>query len=368
VSANRTLILVFVGLGTLVAGTGAWGAHEQHRRITTWREVPATVTESTSRRHRSETVTRIRYRYRAGGAEHESDRLLPGPFPLGWAGTVAEQLARFPVGAAVSAWHDPERPERAFLIPSHSFVPYLVFLLSVPFFALATGVATGGVENVPSGRLQRGPAKRADGWWEVPAFREWLAMRNASLAAWALLLAAGFFAFTDYVAKARRPGPLAMLIFLAWLWFLARLAWSVFKRTVVARRLEEARLFVRAEPRAGRPFAVRVEQAAPASLPRGAAIRALEATLVCEETRTRYRGRHMKSKSATKTVCRERAVLGRDLLARPGAPARGEGTIEVPAKVGEGDGWLKWRVDVRTRLFGPDYTTRFPIAFPDDED
>src|SRR5688572_19509709 len=102
------------------------------------------------------------------------------------------------LGAAVSgagAWSALGQPR------PESFVSHLVFLLGVPFFALAAGVATGGVEYVPSGASASGPRKGPEGWWELPPFRRWLAMRNASAAAWALLAVAGFFAFVDYFAK-----------------------------------------------------------------------------------------------------------------------------------------------------------------------
>lgn len=32
------------------------------------------------------------------------------------------------------------------------------------------------------------------------------------------------------------------------------------------------------------------------------------------------------------------------------------------------DGFIRWRVEVRTRLLGPDYRTRFPLAEPDEEE
>jgi hypothetical protein len=362
VGTEERFIAVFCGLGTLTAAFGAWGALEQHRRIRTWTEVPAVVLESESYVRRGSTYARIRYRYRADGADRESERLLPGPYS-GGSGRDQVYLARFPAGAAVTAWHDPARPGKSFLIPFHSFVPYLIVLFSVAFFAGAAGVATRGVEVSPSGGPVARARRGADGWWEVPVFREWLAMRNASLAAATLLLAAGFFVFVDYFAKERDPGATPFLAILCWLALLVRLGWSVFKRTAVARRVAEARLFVRDRvPVPGRPFAVRVEQAPATPAARGTSIRALEARLVCEETILPRKG-----PSYAKVAWSETLVLGRDLLATADRAARGEGTIEVPGRVG-GEGWPRWRVEVRTRLLGADYRTRFPLHAPDDED
>jgi hypothetical protein len=268
------------------------------------------------------------------------------------------------LGTAVSgagAWSALREPHPA------SFASHLVFLLGMPFLALAAGVATRGVEYVRSGVSAGGPQKRPDGWWELAPFRRWLAMRNASAAAWVLLAVAGFFAFVDYFAKARAPGLLAPLVLLVWLWVVARLFWSAFKRTVVAGSLQEARLFIRPGHLVpGGSLGLRVEQAAAPSARRGASLRAVEATLVCDETvtRTKLNG---KPTSRTTTVHRQTVVLGRDLTARAEAPARGEGVLEVPAQVGQG-GYQRWRVEVRTRLFGPDYTSRFDVAVADDDE
>ena len=52
--------------------------------------------------------------------------------------------------------------------------------------------------------------------------------------------------------------------------------------------------------------------------------------------------------------------------ARPGTTVQVEGAFEVSPDGVPGDGFLRWRVDVRTRVFGPDYATRFPIGVPDE--
>jgi hypothetical protein len=355
------VVRVLVALSLVPTLLGTWAALEQARRIGGWTPVPAEIVraEAVVRRTRggSETRIEIRYRYAAGGATREADRLYPGPLASGSGDRAL--LARFPVGARVTARHDPRDPARAFLLPEPGFLPYLLFLAGAPLAALAAGVATGGVRFVHSRERDVPPPRDArDDWWEVEVFRPWLALRDSSAAALAVFGVFGILAFGHFLAVAPSPGALAVLVLLGWLALLGRLAWAVVKRTLVARTVREARVTVRpVVPVPGEAFHVRVEQAV-----RGETrVRALEASLVAERTELRRRG------TRQKVVFRETAMLLRDTPASPMRPLRGEHAFPVPpAPLHEG-GIVRWRVEVRTRLLGPDYRTRFPLAEPDEE-
>lgn len=253
------------------------------------------------------------------------------------------------------------------LIEDVSLWPYLVFLSGAAVAALAVGLVTGGIIFVRSSERESAPLRELpDGFWEAPVFRPWLALRDAALFALPVFAVAGFFAFVDYFATARRPHPVAVLLLLGWLALLVRLAWAAFKRTTVARSLEDARVHVRPPlPSAGTPFHVRVEQAAR----RGVRVWALEASLVCDRTVTKW-PRHGKPRTRTREVYRRRLVLATDVLAGPGLPVRGEGTFPaLAADAFAPEGRMAWRVEVRTRLTGPNYHSRFPLVSVDpDED
>jgi hypothetical protein len=268
--------------------------------------------------------------------------------------------AAFAVGIA-SAFRQRQRMN-AGLVDDVGFWPHLVFLLGAAVAALAAAVATGGVILVRSGELEAPPLREAaDGFWEAPVFRPWLALRDAALAALPVFAVAGFLAFVDYFATARHPVPGALLLVLAWLALLVRLAWAAFKRTVVARSLADARVLVRPQvPGPGAPFHVRVEQPAR----RRVRVASLEASLVCDRTVTKW-PRYGKRRTRTDEIYRHRIVLVTDFLAQPGLPPHGEGTFTVPATAFSDEGRAAWRVEVRTRLAGPNYHSRFPL-FPVD--
>jgi len=349
-------------LSVVPALLGGWAAFEQHRRVTGWTPVAAEVvrSEAVVRRTRGSPETRValRYRYEAGGVTHEAERIYPGP--LGSGSGDPELLVRFPVGARTTARHHPRDPARAFLLPEHGFLPYLVFLAASPLAALAAGVATGGVRFVSSREREVPPPRETEaGWWEVEVFRPWLALRASAAAAFAVFGAFGLVAFGHYLAVAPRPGALAVLALLGWLALLARLAWAVVKRTLVARTVREARVTVRPlAPSPGAAFHVRVQQA----VRRETRVRALEASLIAERTELRRRG------TRKKVVFRDTATLLRDTPATSYRPLLGEHAFSVPPTPFHEGGFVRWRVEVRTRLAGPDYRTRFPLAEPDEEE
>jgi hypothetical protein len=60
----------------------------------------------------------IRYRYRAGGEDRESDQVQIGGLPLTTRVLAGRRIARYPVGAHVDVYVDPSNPNNALLEPS----------------------------------------------------------------------------------------------------------------------------------------------------------------------------------------------------------------------------------------------------------
>ncbi len=73
----------------------------------------------------------VRFQYRVGGEQYESDRLYPTVIVQGYASheSAAAELAPFPLNATVRAWVDREHPERAFLINEKSSAPLAFVIL-----------------------------------------------------------------------------------------------------------------------------------------------------------------------------------------------------------------------------------------------
>jgi len=246
-----------------------------------------------------------------------------------------------------------------------SFGPYLIVLLvAAPLGALAAGIATGGVRFVGSREREHpAPWEHGPGLFVVPVFRSYLALRDSSAAALAVFTLVGGVALVDYFGREPRPAGVAVFALLGWLWVLGRLSWAVVKRTWVSRRLDEGRLAIRPRsPEAGRTLQVVFEQPVRA----GVFVQAVDLTLIAERTtmhqRTRWSG---KPRTRTVVVVRRRLRLPIDAPAGPGTKVHVEGAFEVPPDAVDGSGFLRWRVEARTRTFGPDYATRFPIGTPD---
>jgi hypothetical protein len=81
----------------------------------------------------------IRYRYRAGGQELESDRIRVGGQPLTTRVLAGRQIARFPVGAHVDVYVDPNDPSNTLLEPRQqgNLAAQLAFTIT---FGIAAGI------------------------------------------------------------------------------------------------------------------------------------------------------------------------------------------------------------------------------------
>ena len=79
----------------------------------------------------------IRYRYRAGGQDHESDKISVGGVPLTTRVLAGRMVARYPLGARVDVYVDPADPANALLDPDQkgSLVAGFVFTVVFGFIA-----------------------------------------------------------------------------------------------------------------------------------------------------------------------------------------------------------------------------------------
>ena len=86
----------------------------------------------------------VRYRYRAGGREYQSDRIF-------WGGNEGRQrhmasvIAAYPQGSKVSIHYDPQNPAEAVIDPTQNvgskpLVLYAVAMIALGLFASAWGV------------------------------------------------------------------------------------------------------------------------------------------------------------------------------------------------------------------------------------
>lgn len=249
--------------------------------------------------------------------------------------------------------------------PERAFLPHLaVLLVAAPLGALAAGLATGGVRHVRSGERENpAPVEDTSGWFVVPIFRSYRALRDSAAAALAVFTVVGGVTFVDYYGRPGPTGATAVFALLAWMALLARLAWAVAKRTWVSGRLDDARLAIRPRyPVAGDTLHVRFDQAARTDV----WVRAVDLTLVVERLTVDLVYRKARTKRVE--IARVRLRVPFDTRAWPSAPLHTEGALQVPSDATEDGGFLFWRIDVRTRTAGPDYVTRFPIGAPDDED
>jgi hypothetical protein len=79
----------------------------------------------------------VRYRYHAGGAVHENDRIGFGGPSLTTRMLAAKHAARYPIGAKVDVYVDPRNPARAVLEPGRGDSAAALVVFAVTFAAIA---------------------------------------------------------------------------------------------------------------------------------------------------------------------------------------------------------------------------------------
>ena len=129
--------------GLVGIGYGTWSVYEQHRKITTFEPVEATVLKQRVEQKKSKFAVQfmpvVEYEYAVGGETFQSEVTLPTESrgPKLWAEDV---LKRFPVGNKVEARVDPDDPTDSFLIPKYGPLPYLTILNFVVIGCMGIGV------------------------------------------------------------------------------------------------------------------------------------------------------------------------------------------------------------------------------------
>ena len=111
---------------------------EQHRLLSTAREVAATVIASIVEwqpgpsDRRSEYKPDVRFKYVVDAKSHESSMVAPGR-DSGRHGWAHETVKKFPAGATTTAYYDPSDPSVAFLLKEYLPDPYLLTGFSCMF-------------------------------------------------------------------------------------------------------------------------------------------------------------------------------------------------------------------------------------------
>jgi len=110
----------------------SWDTAEGVITVSEVRQPPAHVSDD-----QNDASPVIRYRYRAGGQELESDRVRIGGQPLTTRVLAARQVAGYPVGARVDVYVDPNDPKNALLEPGEqsNIVAQLAFTITFGFIA-----------------------------------------------------------------------------------------------------------------------------------------------------------------------------------------------------------------------------------------
>jgi hypothetical protein len=145
--AQIITFVIFGGFGFVMLYVGITQFVMQRQLLANATRVPATIvhsevfsgtssdTDPRPLRSTSTTTHRpdVRFRYRVGEREYESDLMYPNVIVRTYAsrGAAAAALAAFPVNATVSAYVDPSLPEQAYLIATSGNGPVVFMIIGV---------------------------------------------------------------------------------------------------------------------------------------------------------------------------------------------------------------------------------------------
>ncbi|HEX6533920.1 MAG TPA: DUF3592 domain-containing protein [Gemmatimonadaceae bacterium] len=148
VRSSRTALRLITIFCSLFLAVGVWTAGLQWERLSRWVPVPATVMATSVERHGGSRngptyAPRVMYRYMVSGHEYVQSRVTPLSESRGgrWAWDV---IARYHPGQPTTAWYDPSRPERAYLLHEWTMLPFIFIALPLAFVALARWAARRG--------------------------------------------------------------------------------------------------------------------------------------------------------------------------------------------------------------------------------
>jgi hypothetical protein len=370
VSASGKLFLaIFTIVPLIFVVVGAGMAWNQHRKITTYQPVPATVFGKDIERHTSQsskggTTTTykpiVKYRYEVGGKIYEGRQVTPTDEKAGggWAYRI---ISRYDAGQTTEAFVNPDNPADAFLYRHYSFMPYLIILFPMLFFA-AGAYAT---MTIFTAHAIAEPERGLDGWYQLRPTTNIAQRRRTSSIVGAMWQLVGIAVWGHYFRLADQPFEKSALIVTPIYVALGcvPLAMALYY-TVLLRKIGDAcvRLNV---PRVvlGDEITVRAEQMARQDLQ----IQELSIGLVCEQTtETRSGGKMQISKS--RRFEDRLPVVGADMT-RSGLELNATATFRVPTDqpastphTAKGYPRYEWRIEVVTRIANsPDYRAKFPI-------
>lgn len=355
---------LFIGVAAIFIGIGAYLAVSQDAVIRNARSTSAVIESSdvkvTSYRKDGRTRTRrsaeIKYRYRVDGQWKQGEHTHPG---MTTSGSADDLVARFPAGKEVTAWYDKRDPAHAFLVKEHDFGPYLFVLF--PMLHLSIGVLVAGALE---GKLPQAPPQRGGRYELVPETPLGRKLRYAYLMT-ALWWGVGLVACGHYYVVAERPVPtfaqVASGIYFAVGLLPLGFAWHYWRLS--ARLTAEPSVTVDRHPLVrGQPVTVRVT----APLAGGGSVEEATVTLQCRQTVVSRSGGKSSTSTSTKWEQAKEFARAQDVMSD--RTLGGEVTFvpppEEPAGTPAGErGYprYKWRLVVKIRQPGPDYTSGFTV-------
>ncbi len=145
--AQIITFVIFGGFGLVMLFVGVTQYFRQRRLLTNAERVDAVIVHSEvfsstsadtdQRLNRSNSTTThrpdVRFTYRVGGTEYESDLLYPNVIVRTYASreSASAVLAPFPVNATVRAYVDPSSPASAYLIADAGSGPIVFIIIGV---------------------------------------------------------------------------------------------------------------------------------------------------------------------------------------------------------------------------------------------
>jgi hypothetical protein len=147
---------LFVAVGAAL-GVGVGWLRWLGGRSRSWPSVPGVVRavevvgggSDGSRRQRPSERLRVTYAFSVDGRDHVGDRIAFGDSLWDWTRDrdhLARRMSRYPVGAPVTVYHDPARPERCTLTRGPDGAPFGPFLAVAGFlFSAGWGAILGWI-------------------------------------------------------------------------------------------------------------------------------------------------------------------------------------------------------------------------------
>ena len=212
--AVRRLGVAFALFACLFMVIGGFLAYGQHRKITTFLPVEASIVSSSIVEHHGKATAyspAVEFRYSVEGRSYTANTplILPQSSGREWAARI---VGNYPPGKIVRAYYNPRAPYEAFLLRQVQFFPYGIILFPMSLVAIGIGVAAAGgaVSISPSA-----PVMRADGWFALSPTASIAGHRRTAAAVFAAWYGVGILACGHYFWLAEPPYGAAVKIAMA---------------------------------------------------------------------------------------------------------------------------------------------------------